>query len=60
MQRAKAVLRRGCGRALVFAGVATVSASAQNIFGSIVGTVVDQTGAVLPKAAITVTNTYLP
>ena len=55
MQMAKAVLRR-VAVALMFAGAATVSAHAQNIFGSIVGTVVDQTGAVLPKAAITVTN----
>ncbi len=55
MQMAKAVLRR-VAVALVFAGAATVSAYAQNIFGSIVGTVVDQSGAVLPKAAITVTN----
>ena len=54
MQMTK-VLRR-FAVALVFAGAATVSAHAQNIFGSIVGTVVDQSGAVLPNAAITVTN----
>ncbi len=33
-----------------------VSAHGQNIFGSIVGTVSDQSGAVLPKAVVTVTD----
>ena len=34
----------------------SISTRAQNIFGSIVGTVSDTTGAVLPKATVTVTN----
>lgn len=41
------------------AGILLVAAQtihAQNIFGSIVGTVSDATGAVLPKASVTVTN----
>lgn len=33
-----------------------VSAHGQNMFGSIVGTVSDQSGAVLPKAVVTVTD----
>ena len=32
-------------------------ASAQVLYGSIVGTLTDQTGAVVPKATVTVTNT---
>ncbi|MCL4854330.1 MAG: carboxypeptidase regulatory-like domain-containing protein, partial [Bryobacteraceae bacterium] len=32
-------------------------ASAQVLYGSIVGTVTDQSGAVVPKAAVRVTNT---
>ena len=31
--------------------------SAQVLYGSIVGTLTDQTGAVVPKAVVTVTNT---
>ncbi len=55
MQMAKIVLRR-VAVALVFAAVATISAQAQNILGSIVGTVADQSGALLPQASVTVTN----
>jgi hypothetical protein len=33
------------------------TASAQVLYGSIVGTLTDETGAVIPKAAVTVTNT---
>jgi hypothetical protein len=36
---------------------AAPSASAQVLYGSIVGTLTDETGAVVPKAAVTVTNT---
>ena len=46
--------------AVSLAGILLVAAQtihAQNIFGSIVGTVSDATGAVLPKASVTVTNT---
>jgi hypothetical protein len=35
---------------------AASSASAQVLYGSIVGTLTDQTGAVVPKATVTVTN----
>ena len=55
MQMGKVALRR-LAVALMFAGLATVSAYSQNIFGSIVGTVDDKSGAVLPNLAITVTN----
>ncbi len=41
---------------LIGAALCGVSARAQNIFGAIVGTVTDPTGAVLPGAGITVTN----
>ena len=55
MQMAKVILRR-VALALVLAGLTTISVYAQNIFGSVVGTVVDQSGALLPQAAVTVTN----
>ena len=44
--------------AVFFAGalLLTASAHAQNIFGAIVGTVSDPSGAVLPAATVTVTN----
>ncbi len=42
--------------ALVCVGVSAISAHAQNMFGSIVGTVSDSSGAVLPKASVVVTN----
>src|ERR1700752_651722 len=38
-------------------GYAARSASAQVLYGSIVGTLTDETGAVIPKAQVTVTNT---
>lgn len=55
MQITKALLR-ALAVALVCVGVFAVSTHAQNIFGSIVGTVSDPSGAVLPKANITITN----
>jgi hypothetical protein len=42
---------------LVVSGHATGTVSAQVLYGSIVGTLTDQTGAVVPKAVVTVTNT---
>src|SRR3954470_5397448 len=39
------------------AGVAARSASAQVLYGSIVGTLTDETGSVVPKASVTVTHT---
>src|SRR6266850_6955903 len=42
--------------ALIFMGYAARTASAQVLYGSIVGTLTDETGAVIPKAAVTVTN----
>ena len=41
---------------IVFMGYAAPKASAQVLYGSVVGTVTDQTGAVLPKATVTITN----
>ena len=55
MQTAKSKLRI-LAVALACVGATAISAHAQNIFGSIVGTVDDSSGAVLPKAGITVTN----
>ena len=40
----------------IFVCIASVSAQAQSIFGTITGTVSDSTGSVVPKAAITLTN----
>ncbi len=42
---------------LIVIGSATRSASAQVLYGSIVGTLTDQTGAVVPSATVIVTNT---
>ena len=42
---------------LTFMGHAARPASAQVLYGSIVGNVTDQTGAVVPSATLTVTNT---
>ena len=42
---------------LIVIGYAARTASAQVLYGSIVGTLTDQTGAVVPKATVTVTNT---
>lgn len=50
------LLLRGIVIALVGMVFFALSAQAQNIFGSIVGTVSDSTGAVLPGAAVTATN----
>jgi hypothetical protein len=55
MQTAKSILRT-LAVALACVGATAISVHAQNIFGSIVGTVDDQSGSVLPKAGITVTN----
>jgi len=41
---------------VVLAGVATVPASAQVLYGSLVGTVEDQSGAIVPNAKISITN----
>ena len=43
--------------AFIVAGSSARPASAQVLYGSIVGTLTDQTGAVVPKATVTVTNT---
>lgn len=43
--------------AIVIVGAAARSAAAQVLYGSIAGTLTDETGAVVPKAAVTVTNT---
>ncbi|MBI4874355.1 MAG: TonB-dependent receptor [Acidobacteria bacterium] len=42
--------------ALILASVAARPAAAQVLYGSVVGTVEDQTGAVVPKATVTITN----
>src|SRR6266487_4685335 len=42
---------------IVFMGYAAPTASAQVLYGSVVGTVTDQTGALISKANVTVTNT---
>ena len=47
---------RALGSALFGILLFAANAQAQNIFGSIVGTVSDSSGAVLPGAAVTVTN----
>ena len=59
----KSVLRLGVGRFLVLSLVAvllswTISSevSAQIISGDLVGTILDKTGGVVPKAAVTITN----
>ena len=47
---------RAFAPALIFITAFAATAHSQNIFGSIVGTVSDRTGAVLPKTTVTVTN----
>src|SRR5450759_1242073 len=42
--------------ALVFGYVTAKPAAAQVLYGSMVGAIEDQTGAVVPKAAVTITN----
>ena len=42
---------------LIVIGYAARPASAQVLYGSVVGTLTDETGAVVPKATVTVTNT---
>src|SRR5262245_14950229 len=42
---------------LVLMGWAAPAASAQVLYGSVVGNLTDQTGALVPKAAVTATNT---
>ena len=51
-RRCLKVIRITCSLALAF-----LDAMAQTTTGSIVGTVTDKTGAVVPGAALTVTNT---
>src|SRR5947209_468993 len=48
---------KNIGKVCLLLAVLTVAAAAQNITGSIVGTVKDPSGAVLPKATVTLTNT---
>jgi len=55
MRIAKAILRT-LAIALLCAGVTAVPTHAQNITGSIVGTVNDSSGAILPNATVTITN----
>src|SRR5437762_6374722 len=45
------------GACLIFLGYEAPVASAQVLYGSIVGTVTDPTSAVVSKATVTVTNT---
>ncbi len=45
------------GATLIFLGFGAPVASAQVLYGSIVGTVTGQSNAVVPKASVTVTNT---
>src|SRR2546423_4852416 len=51
------MLRKNIGKVCLILAVLTVAAAAQNITGSIAGTVKDPSGAVLPKATVTLTNT---
>jgi hypothetical protein len=46
-----------CAVAVSASGYSARTAAAQVLYGSIVGTLTDQTGAVVPKATVTVTNT---
>src|SRR5947208_607726 len=46
-----------CLVAFIFTGFGGRIASAQVLYGSIVGTVTDQTGAVVPQTTVRVTNT---
>ncbi len=49
---------RGCGCIWLIVGFTlSANASAQVLYGSIVGTLIDETGAVVPKATVTVTHT---
>src|SRR5690348_12756814 len=51
------VLILACACAVAASSYTARPASAQVLYGSIVGTLTDQTGAVVPKATVTVTNT---
>ena len=42
---------------LLLAGLTPMASSAQNLFGTLTGTVLDQSGSAVPKAAVTITNT---
>src|SRR5689334_13693112 len=54
----RAVVRLSCLTAcLMILGYGTRIASAQVLYGSIVGTITDPTSAVVSKATITITNT---
>src|SRR2546423_12404681 len=50
------VILSGLAAVLLFMGYTAPSASAQILYGSIVGTVSDQANAVVPKAVVTVTE----
>src|SRR5215471_4074260 len=56
-ERAMECLYSRFGRVVCFITLACVPAMAQTTTGSIVGSVTDKTGALIPGAAITVTNT---
>ena len=51
------IIRTCLGALLLFMGYETPTASAQVLYGSIVGTVTDPTGSVISRANVTVTNT---
>src|SRR5260370_1277522 len=51
------VILSGLATSLLFLGYDARIASAQVLYGSIVGTVTDPTGSVISKAGVTVTNT---
>jgi hypothetical protein len=54
--RARHVLLAFFAGALLFAPMFVPASSAQVLYGSVVGTVKDQTGAMIPGATVTITN----